>query len=96
MQCEVLPPGKLPADKTEIAFELPLKPKQNRELYETYHGVFINISYSLRCEMKRSFLSKDIQKSQQFLVQYKPNQNEGSKPVTFSISPSSLSLGDAN
>ncbi|XP_065161488.1 vacuolar protein sorting-associated protein 26C [Atheta coriaria] len=93
MQCEVLPPGKLPADKTEIAFELPLKPKQNRELYETYHGVFINISYSLRCEMKRSFLSKDIQKSQQFLVQYKPNQNEGSKPVTFSISPSSLSLG---
>lgn len=68
---EVTPAGKIPAGTTDIPFELPLHPKTNRTLYETYHGVFVNISYMLRCEMKRNFLAKDIIKSQQFLVQYK-------------------------
>lgn len=35
--------GKLPAGKTEIPFELPLKPKGNKSLLETYHGVFVSI-----------------------------------------------------
>ena len=40
---EVAKPGRLPAGKTEIPFELPVKAKGNKELYETYHGVFVNI-----------------------------------------------------
>lgn len=32
-----------PNGKTEIPFEIPLKPKGNRTLYETYHGVFVNV-----------------------------------------------------
>lgn len=37
-------PGKLPSGKTEIPFEVPLRAKnQQRKLYETYHGVFVNI-----------------------------------------------------
>ena len=32
-----------PSGKTEIPFEIPLKPKGNKTLYETYHGVFVNI-----------------------------------------------------
>ena len=40
-------PGKLPAGKTEIPFELPVRPKGNKELYETYHGVFVNIQVCL-------------------------------------------------
>ncbi|GLV33730.1 uncharacterized protein CBL_11384 [Carabus blaptoides fortunei] len=87
---EVTNPGKIPAGVTDIPFELPLRPKQNRTLYETYHGVFVNISYTLRCEMKRSFLAKDIVKSQQFLVQYKDCPKAIRKPVKFSISPESL------
>ncbi len=43
----VAKPGKIPAGKTEIPFELPLKPKVNKSLYETYHGVFVNIQVSL-------------------------------------------------
>jgi hypothetical protein len=35
--------GKLPAGRTEIPFEVPLKPKVNKVLYETFHGVFVNI-----------------------------------------------------
>lgn len=40
---EIAKNGKLPAGRTEMAFELPLIPKGNRPLYETYHGVFIAI-----------------------------------------------------
>ena len=40
---DIAKPGKLPGGRTEIPFELPLKPKGNKELYETYHGVFVNI-----------------------------------------------------
>lgn len=95
--------GRLPAGATEIPFEVPLKPKPNRVLYETYHGVYINISYAIRCDVKRSFLSKDLQKSQQFLVQYWPGRNPGPpphikdsrKPVQFKLSPTTLASGGA-
>ncbi|XP_017775160.1 PREDICTED: Down syndrome critical region protein 3 homolog [Nicrophorus vespilloides] len=95
VSCEVVSSGKLPSGTTEIPFELPLMPKQNRELYETYHGVFINISYSLKCDMKRSFLSKDLQKVQQFMVQYKQQKTELPRPVSFKISPQSLASGSS-
>lgn len=92
ISCEVSSSGRIPSGCTEIPFELPLKAKPNRDLYETYHGVFINISYSLKCDIKRSFLLKDIQKIQQFLVQYKLKPIEPSRPVSFSINPRSLTL----
>uniref|UniRef100_A0A6I8S8U1 Vacuolar protein sorting-associated protein 26C n=1 Tax=Xenopus tropicalis TaxID=8364 RepID=A0A6I8S8U1_XENTR len=40
---EMVKPGKLPSGKTEIPFEFPLNAKGNKVLYETYHGVFVNI-----------------------------------------------------
>ncbi|CAH1367402.1 hypothetical protein MTP99_008633 [Tenebrio molitor] len=101
--CEVSGSGRLPSGATEIPFEIPLKPKSNRVLYETYHGVYINISYAIRCDVKRSFLSKDLQKSQQFLVQYWPGRNPGPPPqikdgrrsVQFKLSPVTLASGGA-
>ncbi len=45
---EVSKAGKLAAGKTEIPFEIPLRVKSNmKHLYETYHGVFINIQVHL-------------------------------------------------
>lgn len=32
---------KIPMGKSEIEFSIPLKPKPNKVLYESYHGVFI-------------------------------------------------------
>jgi hypothetical protein len=43
---EVRKAGKLPAGRTEIPFEFPLRNKAALELYETYHGVFVNIQVS--------------------------------------------------
>lgn len=71
---EIAKPGKLPAGRTELPFEFPLRPKGNKVLYETYHGVFINIQYLLKAEMKRSLLNKDLQKNVEFIVEFKVRQ----------------------
>lgn len=87
VHCEVSAPGRIPAGKTEIPFDLPLQARPNKTLYETYHGVFINISYGLRCDIKRSFLSKDLQKAQQFFVQYIPRPLEPFRSINFTMNP---------
>lgn len=43
---DMVKPGKFPSGKTEIPFEFPLHVKGNKVLYETYHGVFVNIQVS--------------------------------------------------
>ncbi|XP_059138459.1 vacuolar protein sorting-associated protein 26C-like [Physella acuta] len=88
---EVAKPGKLPSGKTEIPFEVPLKPKPGKTLYETYHGVFVNIQYLVKVEMKRSLLNKDLQKQTEFIIEYK-SQEEKAKPklVNFTITPETL------
>ncbi|KPM04415.1 Down syndrome critical region protein 3-like protein [Sarcoptes scabiei] len=78
---EVSKGGKFPSGLTEIPFEVLLKPKNNRSLFETYHG------YLLRCEIKRPMLVKDIQKVIEFFVEYV-------KPIDISLPISdSMNLG---
>uniref|UniRef100_A0A8D9A9J7 Vacuolar protein sorting-associated protein 26C n=1 Tax=Cacopsylla melanoneura TaxID=428564 RepID=A0A8D9A9J7_9HEMI len=95
IELELAAPGKMPSGTTQIPFEAPLRPKPNRSLYETYHGVFINVQYNLRCELKRShfnILSKDLQKINEFIIENKaiPIETVSQVPVKFSITPESL------
>ncbi|RWS01546.1 Down syndrome critical region protein 3-like protein [Dinothrombium tinctorium] len=89
---EIAKSGKLPIGKTEIAFELPLRVKNNKTLFQTYHGVFITIQYMLKCEVKRSMLNKDLQKVIEFIIENKPKDVIAiePKPVNFVITPESL------
>ncbi|XP_025100328.1 Down syndrome critical region protein 3 homolog isoform X4 [Pomacea canaliculata] len=88
---EIAKPGRLPSGKTEIPFEIPLKPKPGKTLYETYHGVFVNIQYLIRVDMKRSLLNKDLQKQCEFIIEYKDQEERAkAKPVSFTISPETL------
>ncbi|KAK6486119.1 vacuolar protein sorting-associated protein 26C [Huso huso] len=88
---EVVKPGKFPGGKTEIPFEFPLHVKGNKVLYETYHGVFVNIQYTLRCDMKRSLLAKDLSKTCEFMVHSLPQKGKLTpSPVEFSITPDTL------
>ncbi|XP_068600407.1 vacuolar protein sorting-associated protein 26C isoform X2 [Brachionichthys hirsutus] len=88
---EVAKAGKVPAGKTEIPFEFPLNAKGNKVLYETYHGVFVNIQYSLRCDLKRSLLAKDLSRSCEFIVHCQPqNSKVVPTPVNFTITPDTL------
>ncbi|XP_063959852.1 vacuolar protein sorting-associated protein 26C-like [Lytechinus pictus] len=84
-------PGKIPAGKTEIPFEVPLKAKLNKTLYETYHGVFVNVQYTLKAQVKRSLLAKDLVKTTEFIIEYRDQKVKAElKPVPFSITPQSL------
>lgn len=92
---DVAPPGKIPSSRIpfEIPFELPLKPRGKKPLYETYHGVFVNIQYLIRCDIKRNFLAKDISKTLEFIVEDKFNTKTEKVPsniVFFKITPESL------
>ncbi|XP_075678792.1 vacuolar protein sorting-associated protein 26C [Dermatophagoides pteronyssinus] len=102
---EISKNGRLPSGKTEIPFEVLLKPKLNRQLYETYHGVFITIQYLLKCELKRPMLNKDIQKVIEFFIEYNRPNNEisssiknlisfgrttGTKSLNFQLTPESI------
>ncbi|CAG4942169.1 unnamed protein product [Parnassius apollo] len=97
---ELAPAGKIPLGVTEIPFEIPLRARHPLPgapagcgLLETYHGVFVNIMYTLKCHMKRSFLNKPLNTSCQFFVQYKPQEAVPCKPVRCEISPNSVRRG---
>ena len=89
---ELVKPGKFPNGTTEVPFELPLKGKGGKQLYETYHGVFVSIMYSMRCDMKRSLLNRDIQKVVEFIIECKSNSipEDGEKRVDFTVNRESL------
>lgn len=89
---ELAKPGKIPHGNTEIPFEMPLRVKGGtaKKLYETYHGVFINIMYTLKADMKRSLLNKDLQKVSEFIVEFVSDEKPKEKPVDFTSSPESL------
>ena len=87
---EIAKAGRFRNGTTEIPFELPLRAKAGKKLFETYHGVFVNVMYSLRTEMKRSLLSKDLAKVSEFLVEYATGDKSEEKSVDFTISPQSL------
>ncbi|XP_078264911.1 vacuolar protein sorting-associated protein 26C isoform X2 [Rhinoraja longicauda] len=88
---EVAKAGKLPSGRTEIPFEFPLKVKGSKVLYETYHGVFVNIQYTLKCDVRRPLLAKDLTKSCEFILHSLPQKGRLTpSPVDFSITPESL------
>lgn len=90
----------MPEGITELPFEFPLTPLPGQQLYETYHGVYVNIQYgeekkgrrrqekknykanwfaliwsdglfirySLKCNMPRPMLAKNLEKTIEFIV----------------------------
>ncbi|UJR36073.1 hypothetical protein I4U23_028809 [Adineta vaga] len=92
---ELAKPGQISTVKTEIPFQIQLKGKPNKPLYETYHGVFVNIQYFLRVDIKRTFLSKDMSKQIEFNIEYSPEHELAAekaitKPGAFEITSESI------
>eukprot|EP01147_Barroeca_monosierra_P001277 gene1277-4484_t len=86
--------GKLTSGRVMIPFELPLKANPGQKLYESYHGVFINIQYLLRIEVHRSTFSKDLSAKTEIFIEALGGNAEN-KPIflmqnPFAISPKSL------
>jgi hypothetical protein len=83
-------PGKFDDGETELPFEFPLEPLTGQQLFETYHGVFVNIQYYLRADMPRPLLAKNLQKSVEFIVEIKNSPPPVPHPVSFEITPEHL------
>ena len=60
--------GKLPQGKTEIPFSFPLEVKEGVKYFETYHGILVNVRYTLTCEIPRGVFSKTLKKSIEVLI----------------------------
>ena len=88
---EITPSGKLPQGTTEFPFEFVLKPFSDKTLFETYHGVYVNIQYQITASMGRSMLAKDVKKTLEFMVEIPQDDMTGKgNPMNFSVSPSTL------
>ena len=58
---EVCPSGKFAAGVTEIPFEFVLRPSPGEELFDTYHGVYVNVQYMITANMQRSSPTNDTE-----------------------------------
>jgi hypothetical protein len=94
-EIEISPGGKVPNGITEFPFEFPLKPQKDSPLYDTYHGVYVNVQYMITADMQRGVLSKALKKTKEFIVEVEcdpelKKAEEKAKPFPFKISPESL------
>jgi hypothetical protein len=89
---EVSPSNKMAAGTVEFPFEFKLRPFDGKQLYETYHGVYVNVQYSITATMNRGMMSSALKKSLEFIVEI-PTIVDGKyvpKPLPFEISPETL------
>mmetsp|Transcript_16814 Transcript_16814/g.25116 ORF Transcript_16814/g.25116 Transcript_16814/m.25116 type:complete len:303 (-) Transcript_16814:36-944(-) len=94
-QIQVSSSGRLPAGVTELPFEFELKPvKGQKNLFETYHGVFVNIQYTLIAELKKGtfgrFFGEPLTKKLEFIVETVVGNPPKPEPVPFTIVPEDL------
>lgn len=91
---EVAAAGKLPHGETQLPFEFQLPDSAKQRLYDTYHGVYVNILYLIKAEMERSVLNKNLKKTREFVVETPAPAEEKTqkqrKPLKFKVSPESL------
>lgn len=87
---ELAPPGRVPDGATEIPFEFELSGLSGRTLHESYHGVYINVCYTIACECKRGVMKNPLERNIEFIVEVPSTDSPPPDPRSFSITPESL------
>ena len=66
----------------------------DKQLYETYHGVYVNVQYLITVDMTRGMMAKNVKKSKEFMVEIEAEadfkKQIGDQPFAFKVSPDSL------
>ncbi|KAJ3440833.1 vacuolar protein sorting-associated protein 26c [Anaeramoeba flamelloides] len=86
----LLKPGKFPQGKTEIPFEFPFQPLVESKLIETYHGVYVNIAYTMTIVLARKGLSKNFEAKEEIYATVPPKKTFSLVAKDFMITPDSL------
>jgi len=93
-EIEVSPGGKVPDGVTQFPFEFQLRPFNDKVLYDTYHGVYVNIQYLITADMVRGMMAKNLKKSKEFIVEVEAETDFKKQitetPFPFKVSPDSL------
>lgn len=93
-EIEVSAGGKCASGVTEYPFEFTLTPLPGQSIYETYHGVYVNVQYTMSVDMKRGAMSKNLKNNKEFVVKTKVDDSFKkaltNKPFPFKVSPDSL------
>jgi hypothetical protein len=65
----VAPPGKVPLGISKFPFEFALQGNDQQRLFETYHGVYISVTYEIVCDCVRGILKNNLHKTLEFIVE---------------------------
>lgn len=88
---EVCGPGKFNDGVIELPFTFPIKALDNkRGLYESYHGAFISIIYTITAECDRGVMKKALKKESEFIIEVPQQKPKGKEGTIFNISPENI------
>ena len=88
--------GKFPDGVTPVPFEFELAEQTGTVgLLETYHGVFVNVQYTITATMQRGMFAKNIQENTNFFLRspgqaHKEEFNDTDDPLKFELAPTTL------
>jgi len=82
--------GTIPSGQTAYPFEFLMKPLEGQELHETYHGVYVNVSYALKADVIKKWVGKDLTSSLEFIVETTSTKVPEPVMEKFEITPGSI------
>mmetsp|Transcript_419 Transcript_419/g.697 ORF Transcript_419/g.697 Transcript_419/m.697 type:complete len:313 (+) Transcript_419:263-1201(+) len=88
-EIDILKSGSFKYGKHTYPFSFKLQAVEGMQLFDTYHGVYINVQYEISTLMKRGMMKKDLSKSMEFYVEVYSEVQEA-KRHPFKISPDQL------
>uniref|UniRef100_A0A7S1XKB0 Arrestin-like N-terminal domain-containing protein n=1 Tax=Phaeomonas parva TaxID=124430 RepID=A0A7S1XKB0_9STRA len=87
-------PGRVHPGKTEIPFDFELQASNGKKLYDTYHGMCINISYIISVAIERGSFARTLSYQLEFVVETFPKPKTELRPLEFTITPDSIEHGE--
>eukprot|EP00756_Hemistasia_phaeocysticola_P054962 Hpha_TRINITY_DN3087_c0_g1::TRINITY_DN3087_c0_g1_i1::g.138709::m.138709 len=93
LEIPLAPEGKFPDGVTEVPFEFDLAEREGSVgLFETYHGVFVNVQYSITADMQRGMFAKNVSETMNFSVRCpgQASRDVREEPLPFALEPHTL------
>jgi len=87
---EVAPPGKFNDGVIEIPFSFQIAAHEKRTLYESYHGAFVTIVYTIAAECDRGVMKKSLRKESEFIIEMPQKKPKGKEGAEFTITPEGI------
>mmetsp|Transcript_27612 Transcript_27612/g.85811 ORF Transcript_27612/g.85811 Transcript_27612/m.85811 type:complete len:303 (+) Transcript_27612:391-1299(+) len=84
---EIAPAGKFPDGITEVPFAFHVNGKLLRE---SYHGVYVNVCYTITVECRRGAMKSTLEKDLEFVVEVPAKAAPAAESRKFAITPESL------